>query len=573
MKLISSIFFALLFVVSTSFAQTASKHSFKDGVKGIAFDSIELVHYASQPDGNIKVYLYLKRTGAIQKVTGSLMSGGKDLIELEAFGIITFSKDMKVLDEKLNYIKPEGIVGKQFNILATNDPLRAETIATHEDCISKWDIIDKYPELTKEEEVKEVARPELYYGNTISYSMLGLKPKSFDIVTHKLKTEESEAQKDFLSRTLSTPGNYDKSAKSTPIEPYRNSDKKNYWLKASEPVCDPISGTVYAHNGHMMRGQMGNRSTEFIQEFVVFDKEGTETARTEIKFEEPHALNLREVLITETPENSLYEVDGVVHVYNQNYGFGYKKLNPNPNKKAYKYYQWDNAGELVAQVDFEVPVERVNIVRAFHAEDKVNLLATAYEPSAFYSFCFEKGEMTCSETLDEAHPLAKGLGFTPSELGKYKWKYQQCYTQAEGPKCYLYEINQEVSTTAQPGTRPTVTVTPKGFVMLRVDNKGKLTHTQHIMRPENADSGYKSTFSCYPTDGGDYVTVIKDPLVGGTSAVNIYKISPSDLQKSKIVELSGAEELQFKQLLKDNSIIFLSKDAVDKIYQLMLVRM
>ena len=572
MKFISSFLFAFLAITSMSFAQSSTaEYAFANGVKGITFDSMELVRYFAQPDGGIRVFLFMKRTGAVQKKNGSLMSGGKDQIWLEALGVVDFSKDMKVVKEEVTFVKPREAASKEFNILAENDPARAATIATQDDCTDKWGLLDKYPELKTEEEVKEVARPKMYYDNSISYSMLGLKPKAFDKVTYTLKTEASQEKNDFLTKALSTPGNYDKASVSVNMDPYKNSDKKDYWIQMSDPVSNPKTGAVIAHHGHVLVGEMGNRSNEFEQELVVFDKEGKETARTEIKLDKPHNLNLHQVLTTETPEDNLYNIDGIVHVYRQNYGFGYKKTNPEPDKKTYKFYHWNAAGKLVTETNFEVAEEYVKVVRAFHAGDKVSLLATATKSDAFYTFCFDGGKLTCSETLDASHPLAKGLGFTPSDLRKFDWKYNYSYNQKDGSKYVIYELTHEVSVTSQPGTTPQKTLTPKGYVLFRVDQNGKLTHTQHLMRPENADAGYKSRFTSFPTENGNYLTIVKDPLVGGSSSINVYRISGATLEMTKLAELSNAQELDTKQLPKANNILFFSRNAKDQLYNLMLV--
>ena len=571
MKFISSIFLAGLFAISMANAQPVSEYTFSKGVKSITFDTIELVRYFSQPDGGIRVFLFMKRTGAIQAKAGSLMSGGKEEVQLEALGVVDFSKDLKVTKEEVTFIKPKGVVSKEYNILAENDPVRAATIATQEDCADKWDLLDKYPELKTEEEMKEVARPRMYYDNSITYSMLGLKPKGFDKTTYTLKTEGSETEKGFLSKVLSTGVNYDKKSMSIDMEPYRNSDKKNYWIQASDPVCDPKTGVVYAHHSRTIFGEMGNRSNEFEQEFVVFDKEGKETARTEIKFEKPHALDLHQVLLTETPEDNLYKVDGIVNVYKQNYGFGYKKLNPEPDKQTYKLYHWNHTGELVSQLDFDVPVENVNVVRAFHAGDKVSLLATSYKPVSFYTFCFEEGKLTCSEALDETHPIAKGLGFAPGELSRFDWKYNYSYNQKDGSKYIIYELSQEESVSTQPGATPQKTIAAKGFALLRVDPNGKLTHTQHVMRPQNADAGYKSSFTSFPDNNGNYLTIVKDPILGGATSINVYQVSGATLEMKKVAELSGAQELAVKQLPKASNMLFFSRNAADQFYKLMLV--
>lgn len=558
-----------MFCLMATHAQV-SEHVFTNGVKGITFDSIKLLRYTDTPDG-MRVYLTMKRTGAVQTKTGPVLSGGMDKIWLSALGVVDFSKDFKVVNEEVTFLRPDKVTAKEYNLLdgVGKRITDAKVIATQDDCVkSNWDLLDKYPELKKEEEEPEVVRPKMYYDNTLNYSMLGGKPKSFSMEKYTLKDEEKENEKSLLEQMFSSDRKYDKESKSVDMESYRGSDKKNYWINMSSPACDPKNGNVYTHHGHILWGEMGNKSNEFEQETVVFDKDGKELNRTDIKFDLPHALDLRQLLFTETPEDNLYKVDGFAHVYKQNYGLGYKKLNPEPDKSARKFYQWDASGKLLASLDFAAPHENANVARAFHNGNNISLLATtSYKPAAFYTLHFADGKLAASETLDSNSPLVKGIGFTPAEIGSLTWEYTYSYNQPDGSKFIIYQLKKEIS------QGQTKLVQAQGFVLFRVDKDGKLTHAQHIKRSPKGDPNYKINFKGYQSTSGKYVAVVRDPLVDGTRAVDVYEIDGSTLEMKKLLSLDGAADLSTKHLPKANSVVFFSNDPKAKAYKMSMVKL
>ncbi len=563
-RIVTTLFLAVLFVM-TSQAQNVSEHTFANGIKGITFDSIKLHRYMQKDDG-VRVFFVMKRTGTVQKVMGSVMSGGMDKVWLSALGVVDFLSDMKVVNEEVTFLKPDKAVFKKFNILDGNHKriTDAKVIATQDDCVnSNYDLYDKYPELKQKEEVVEVARPEMYYSNYINYAMMRGNPKEFVIEKNTLKEKDQQSEKGLWDALVSSNSKYEKEDKEIDMEGYRGFDKRDYWMRMSDPVCDPKTGVVNVHHGHINYKALGNRSNEIEQEVVTFDKDGKELNRTEMKFKVPHKLDLRQVLFTETPNNNLIHTDGIIHVYMQNYGMGYKKANPNPDKSARKYYQWDANGNVVADLEFKAPHEKASVVRAFHNGNNISLLAvTGYKEAAFYTTHFSEGKLTGSETFKESSPLAKGIGFSPSEIGGVNWDYHYSYNQKDGSKLVIYQLKKEVM------EGQTKSIHSKGFVLFKIGQDGKITHAQHIKRSDKGNQRYKIKFKAYPSENGKYVAVVRDPLVGGTTAVDAYEIDGATLELKKILNLDNAADLSTKHLPKTNSMVFFSKDLEGNVYKM-----
>ncbi|MEY3051384.1 MAG: hypothetical protein RLY31_1169 [Bacteroidota bacterium] len=550
--------------------QQVGAYDFRNGVKGIVFDSVKVIRYAPTDNG-FRVFLQLRRTGTVQTKAGPVYSGGKDKIWLTALGVIDFSKDLRVSGEELTFLRPDKVIAKEYNLLDGEGRNVADhkVLATQDDCVkSQWDLLDKYPVLKTEEKGAGGKVAPRYYNNTIEYTMLGLKPKAVSLETHTLKEEQPDSEKSLGELLFGGNGRkYDKSDRSIDLEPYRGGDKKNYWFSLSDPACDPVGGNIYAHHGHMIFGEMGNKSAEYEQEVLVLDKDGKELNRTEIKFDLPYATDLHQVLVKESPEDNLYRVDGLVHIYKQSYGIGYKKLNPEPNKTLRKFYQWDADGKLLHQTDFEAPADNANIVRAFHNGSTVSLLGVStYKPVQFHHLYFADGRLAATESLDATSALGKGIGFSPSEVASFKWNYHYAYDRTDGSKVFLYEPKKEVM------TGQTKSVQTQGVLFFRTGADGKLTHAQHIKRSATADHGYKIYHKSYPTSDGNYVVVFRDPQQGGTQTVDVYGMSGSDLSLNPLVHLDNAAELATGQVGETGIMAFFHRDTKENNYRLQFLR-
>ncbi len=540
-------------------------YTFTNGIKGISFDSIKLHRFVPKGDG-VRVFLVMRRTGSVQSKTGSIMSGGMDKIWLSALGVVDFSNDMKVLNEEVIFLKPDKILSKQYNLLDGEGKRITDmkTIATQDDCVkSNWDLIERYPELKEKEEIPEVVYPKTYYANSVNYTMLGGKLKAFESEKKTLKVEDPNEKKGFWDDDSAGRAEYEKVGKKKDMESYRNPTNKDYWSRMSDPVCDPISGNVYTHHAHIAYKTLGNRSNELEQEVVTFDKDGKELNRTEMKFKVPHALDLRQVLFVETPEEKLRSTDCIVHVYKQNYGFGYKKTNPNPDPSARIFYQWDADGNVISETEFKAPNEKAKVLRAFHNGKNVSLLAaTGYKAAAFYTINFTDGKMTGTETCKDDCNLSKGIGFTPTEISGCDWEYTNANDQADGSKMVIYQLKKEVV------VEQAKSIHSLGFVFFNIGKDGKIVATQHIKRSAKGNQQYKINFKIHPSDNGKYIVIVKDPLVGGGKAVDAYEIDGKTLEMKKVMTIDNAEDLSTKYLKKENCMVFFSKNNADNSFKI-----
>ena len=547
-SLISALFF-LLSALSFVIAQPVQEFSFSREIKGVEFEKASIMKYVLQPE-KARIFLELSRTGAVQTKMGPLWSGGGDPVEVKALGIIELSKDLELISEELIFLKPEGVLSKQYKLLKEpgNVVSNKNVMGTQDDCMSISAIVDKYPELVKEEETGEKALPKEYYDNAVDYGGLSVKVKGFNSRLYRLKPEGTKKS---LFAQL-TDAQYDEIKSTYDWEPYRGGDKKNYWMRLSSSVCDPQTGMVYAHNGLMKRGEDRGRSTEKYQEFVTYDKSGKEVNRTEITFDVPHDVALRQFFFTDTQENGLYAIDGLVHVYRQHYGLGYKKLNLNPNPQYRKLYYWNAQGKEVANVDFEVPAENVRILRGFWNGKALSLLAGNTKEGEWLSYQLTGGQLSGPES---AAMLTEGIGFTPKELASFSWEQVREMSNSNGSRTIIYHLKKEVKEVDK------VYNYSQGYVLFNIGTDGNISAAQHLRRADKARPNTKTQLNVYPGDG-HFTLLMSDPVAGSKGnmlEVSILKVDPASLVTTPVHRMQGAGEgLSVERVPNSKNIIIFS---------------
>ena len=560
MKSLISAFFSILFCFQLSMAQSVQEYSFSREIKGVEFENASIMKYVLQPD-KVRIYLELSRTGAVQSKMGPVWSGGADPIQVKALGILELSSGLELQNETLVFIKPDGIIAKQYKLL--KEPGKVvmgdkNVMATQDDCMSIGDIIDKYPELVQKEESGEKALPREYYDNSIDYGGLAMKVKGFNSRLYRLKPEGGKKS---LFAQL-TNEQYDEIKSTYDWEPYRGGDKKNYWVQQSSSVCDPQTGAVYAHNGLIRVGEDRGRSTERFQELVAYDKSGKEINRTEINFDVPHDVELRQLFYTDTPDGSLYTIDGILHVYRQQYGFGYKKLNPDPDPLYRKLYFWDSKGKELGNVDFKVPAESTQLIRGFATGNKLSLLAGDKKGGKWLTYHFTDGKLNAPE---EAGALSGGIAFTPAELASFSWEAVKKITRPDGAQTMIYHLKKEVKEAEK-------TYTPsQGYLIFNIGPEGKIARVQHLQRSGKALPNSKTGIRVYP--GEDYLTLImSDPIAGDKGnmlEVNILKVNLNTLEKTPVHSMVAAgESLSVERVSGSNDIIIFSTSPDGEKYRL-----
>ncbi|HMQ48612.1 MAG TPA: hypothetical protein PKA00_14175 [Saprospiraceae bacterium] len=544
--------FAFLWIgAMPAWAQSVAEYTLEKGIKGLVFDSMEVMKYELKPDG-IRLYLELKRQGAVQEKIGPVYSGGKDAIWVNALGVLDFTPDLKLVQEELVFIKPDRVVAKQYNLLAkpgkVADP--DNIMATQDNCLDVFAVLEKYPALTEEAE-NTASFPASYYANTVDYSLLGGKPKSLTL--SKMTLKATDAKKSLFQEIVGT-SRYGEENKKIELEPYRGSTNKDYWIRESDPVCDPKSGVFLAHHGHIIWGQMGNKSNLFEQEMVAYNEDGTEINRTEIKFDLPHELAMRQVFVKESPSDNLYQIDGVVHIYGQAYGLGYKKLNPTPDKMAYKLYYWNGDGGLLYRLDFARPTEDFKFLRAFQSGSNLSVLGSSRSDNAFYSLQFSDGKLVSSEKLDA--DINKGISFTPAEIAGLDWHHIYAYDRPEGERLTIHELKNTVT---QTGTTNTMEVS-KGFLLVKTDKNGAIQAARGIKSSPQDNPAYKPYFKVYESGNGGYSILWKAWQMDGSAKTTIFTLDAQDLELKEIAQLSNAQQVSIETLSDKKTLMVFSAD-------------
>ena len=557
-SLIGTLFF-LMNYLSFVLAQPVQEFSFSREIKGVEFEKASIMKYVLQPD-QARIFLELSRIGAVQTKMGPLWSGGADPMEVKALGIIDLSKDLELISEELIFLEPDGVLSKQQKLLKQPGKVvgNKNVMGTQDDCMSISAIVDKYPELVREEETGGKVLPKEYYDNSIDYGGLAMKVKGFNSRLYRLKPEGGKKS---LFAQL-TDARYDDIKSTYDWEPYRGGDKQNYWMQLSSSLCDPQTGMVYAHNGLVKRGEDRGRSMEKYQEFVTYDKSGKEISRTEITFDVPHEVALRQTFFTDNPDNGLYSIDGLVHVYRQQYGFGYKKLNPDPDPEYRKLYYWDAQGKALANIDFKVPAEEVRILRGFRNGNALSLLAGNKKEGGWLTYHIAGGQLNGPEKADA---LGKDIGFTPAELASFSWEQAREMANADGSRTIICHLKKEVKEADK------VYNYSQGYVLFNIGADGKIAAAQHLRRSEKARANTQTQLNVYPAEG--YFTLLmSDPVAGSNGnmlEVSVLKVNPASLATTPVHSMQGAGEgLSVERVPNSKNLIIFSTDPDGEKYML-----
>lgn len=535
---VKTFFCCLFFFLSQAvFAQKVNKHLFKEGVKGVAFD--QMIIYQTKPlaNGGVRVFLALQRKGSVQEKKIMGWAGGKEEINLTALGVVDFSSDLQVLSETLSFDTPEGVTSSEFTILdGTFKSGIPATIATQDDCVkSQGEWIRMFGLSTRPSEDKELGeRPGIYYKTTIIYKGLAFKPQK--IVSEKNiltgPEEAPEAQKNFFQLLWDGGSNnngidYESSKKEIEWEPYRGSTKTDFWQMGSEPVSDPATGNVLAHHYRVVTGEYGNRSQLFLGEVVGFDATGKELNRTELTFEKPMQLQLEQAFFD--GEDNSAVLRGWAHVYAEQFGFGFKKLNPNPNEMLRKFYHWDANGKLVMQVNFDAPHPQARCVRLFEAAGGVSLLmATATD---LYTLFFKDNQLVSTEKFNLKDQAGSGMAFSGADLQYAKFLPRQKLVLPDGSSLHFLSPY-----TVQKGSQvgaPT-NYKYKGLMVAHIGAEGKLQHLRGIERSRLSNLEKGHGFYLF-SKGQTYCGFsMMDPMLSGKNTVSIHRLDWTDFQMKEI---------------------------------------
>lgn len=526
-----------LFVVVGFFvgllAQEIQSFSFKDGIGGVKFTKTELMTAVPKGDG-LRVYLELSRIGAVQ-VGGTLKSGGNDPVDVYALGILDFTADMKLENETLQWLKPEGVLAKKYSILEKPGAILSDPLATQDDCLGIFEVIEKYPDLDEGFDLfasKTTQEAKVYYQNRVTTTMLG-----------KIKGFKGE------KITVNTEG--EESSEETEIEfdPYRNSTKNDYWIMQVGSECDPNTGDTWVTNGRIIAKEYSNRAYLYLRELVVFDEKGKEKNRTEITFEKPHDLQYGNFFIDE--EGS---ITGKTEVYTQLHGFGYKKLNPSPEPEQRVIYEWDKNGVLKNQVTLSAPQEDFKIFYCNRGQQKSTYLAYSSLAKAFYTTPLENGTLGTVAKVDKAS--AMGAGLYGQETSLPQADLSLISREKMGANAFLaYDVTK---TTTASGQSPVTTWLGNFFVEL--DGSGSIVATNAVM------GGNKHKVRFYESASGQVML-----LVGG-GKLELYDLAPNG-KMEQMYKMNESAENASSLYIKENGQLVVTTILPDQALEVQLVQL
>ena len=503
-------------------AQDTKTYQFEKGIGGLEFTKIEIIGAVPNGEGT-RVFLELSRIGAIQKKAGPVWSGGNDPITVKALGIIDLAANQGVEQEIVRWLKPDGVYAKQYNILEAPGSILGDPIATQDDCVELLDLVKEYPELRQlYGDVSKEIEPYSYYKNFVNYKALAGKPKSLVLNLYNVDSEGRRSNED----------------KEIDIEGYRGSTKKDYWARIEETKCDKVSGNFWAYHGRLIQGEYRNRANMFLQELVVFDKEGEVLNRTDMEFEKPQVLKGSQYFYY--LEDDFTRISGKAHVYGEAFGFGYKKLNPDPNETLKQYYEWDADGKLVQQVAFDAPNAGFDPLYMVKGEEKSTIFADS--EGDLYFMYFANGELAGSEKLDANHPVAASIKDWKSSLKSGDLGLIQSRPIGDN-QIQIYALTKMVSPGAgQPSVRQYV-----GDVFFLTDKAGNLLNVNALMGAVGEEG---NRYSFFPA-GENLVMVVKN----GESNLKVLKATPSGKFDALFVSQPGNSSTAASYLEENNRLV------------------
>lgn len=392
------------------------------------------------------------------------------------------------------------------------------------------------PADTKEKLVDD--RPRVYYKNEIDVKAIIPKVQGIDI--KKLTIDPDELTKEKIKRIddPELPYNfveYIYKAEKNYIEPTRYSEatKSDYWINIDQ-AHNGYTGEVYAYNEKYEDGK--KRSNEYIKEFVTYDASGKEINRTDIDLKIPHSA-IRYYPYSQGVEDYFRRYRGAVLIFFQQYGFGYKKFNPEPDKKLFSLYQWGSQGELLGKSDFHTVGESNYFTGLFSNKNNFSLLIYGREEKQYYMVYGENGKISEPQPLSMNDAAFTGLSESDKQsLPRLIWEYRYEFAKNED----VFAVYRLTSTEQQKPGAPVITHN-EGHMLTFIDAKGKVNKMFRI--PAKNES---SKLKCY--ERGDIVFLeITSSLTEGQSATQVFQLDKNTKEVKQCFYFQHSSEFQFKQ--------------------------
>lgn len=485
--------FLLLFTAIWAKAQQITEQSFQKEIDGVEFASMKLLHYLQDEEG-ITAYFVMSRIGAIRAKVGFVWQGANEPAPIHAVSAMKFDHDLKLTETELVYLEPEDEPAGDYELL--KEPVQfgsKEVLATKEQVISRRGLAKRFPDLARMEQKKEAKTlnlPEEFYDNTLLYTNFGNKVKSFDERIYRYQDPvEAAAKQSWFSKLISAGEedtgpefNHKLESDEYNMESYRDASKEQWWVRMSGPFSDPISGNVIAHNYRYMRKKFAAADPRgYYEEVVTFDAAGKEAQRIEIEFEKPYKFAGSWHFQKDAPDYDLKRTEGVFLLYEGNPSRKDKSV----SKTARKAYFVKPDGTLAWSHDFELPTEKMRLFNAQMSGNHVILMGISWKPTTLHIFTLDESGLHNHQTFADDHATYKAVGTTPI-AGGFNYREVKRLKDTEGHHIFIHNMSRKTrENTLQNPNAPEITV-DEGYLMLKFDQEGNLTHASRIERSKNA---------------------------------------------------------------------------------------
>lgn len=407
--------------LSAASGQNVVEKPFSNEIKGVAFDSMAVLHSEVGGDG-VQVILYLSRMGAVRNKMGALRSGGGEAQRIGAVGYLKFDNQLNKISEELTFLAIEGELLKYEILAEPSNFLKDEVVLADQESAMKWSQIEaKYPALAKSEaSVGAGLHYVAYYENALDYG--GGQLRSFQ--GKKLTLKEVD-KKDGLGKLfLTAVSPYEKTETTVDLsKTYHGDDGKSAWSEALSPVSDKARGYVFATHGRKVKGDKTKKDNEYFeQEIATFTTTGTVANRIAINNDKPWEFSRIDPLYKAadkpfTPES----VAGVVVVQEEST----KKINTAPDPLARRVFWVDEQGQLRYRADFAVDEERTSLYRPIpFGQDLVYMSWAPRSGTAAFYRVNEKG-LQSKQLIAKDHALTKRFDYLRSNSSFVNSEYRK----------------------------------------------------------------------------------------------------------------------------------------------------
>jgi len=353
----------------------------------------------------------------------------------------------------------------------------------------------------------------------LSYRFSGV-PNKIRRVEYKLKERDPDAKKETLFTKLIDLNKSDYTYESSEIDlsPYKGETKQVKWIRQYRPECDLETGTLYAWHFKSDKNIKMSKSKYFFHEFVVFDRDGKILNETEMLFDLPHEFVYRGVLRSRGKDEIRYTYQSFIHVYRQAHGFGFKKLNPNPDKMVRQVYHWDKLGKLINQKSFNVPNEETRFYVGLPTDQTITLIGA--DKKDLYTIQSKPDKLTELTKVDPNSSVLKYHQMKTEDFLFTNWTFRANIASSENKSLFIHDLHRKYY---EMKITDTVYLSP-GLVLTAVDDQGNLERIFSYPSPEGRNQKKATTFEILENEGDRALIAIHFPLVPTSCSTHLYEI-------------------------------------------------